>query len=487
MSILTKSKYLAGLQCSKLLWTLVNDKTFMPEVDAATQQLFDTGTAVGVLATSIFPDGIKVSEGGFMENINATKELISKGKPLFEPGFMVDGLFSRGDILVPNEDGSWDIIEVKSSTEVKAVNVHDVSFQKLVYEKSGLKINKCFLMFINNKYVKQGDLEPNKLFTKEDITDQVKEFTVGIDERISDMKKIINGEKPNVDIGPYCSNPYTCGLTDSCWKFLPKNNVFCLTRGCKKSWDLFESNIISIKDIPGDFKLTEKQQLQRDCELSGKPFVHKEAIKQFLGTLNYPIYYFDFETINPAIPMYDEMSPYKRIVFQYSLHIQEKENGELKHISFLADEKQDPRKAILESMKEHLGTSGTILAWNQGFEIGVIRELIEYFPEYQEWGLAIIERFNDLIIPFRSFLYYNPVQEGSASLKKVLPALTDLSYKDLEIGNGGDASSAYQRICLEDLPKEEVAKIRKDLEVYCELDTFAEVEILRKLKDLISY
>ena len=463
----------------------MNDKNAIPEVDAAQQKLFDTGTSVGVLATTIFPDGIKVSESGFIENINATKQLLTKNKPLFEPGFMVDGLFSRGDILIPNKDGTWDIVEVKSSTEVKDVNIHDVSFQKVVYEKSGLKINKCFLMFINNKYVKEGDIEPDKLFTKEDITDQVKEFTNGINERIVDMKKIINGKKPSVNISPSCSDPYACGLMNDCWKFLPTNSVFSLTRGGKKSWNLFESNIVTIKDIPGDFKLTEKQQLQRDCELSGKPFIHKEAIKQFLGTLSYPIYYFDFETINPAIPLYDGMSPYKRIVFQYSLHIQEKEDGPLTHISFLANEKEDPRKAILESMKEHLGTKGTILAWNQGFEIGVIKELIEYFPEYQEWGLAIIERFNDLIIPFRSFYYYNPVQEGSASLKKVLPALTDLSYKDLDIGNGGDASSAYEKICLEDVPKEEVAKIRKDLEIYCELDTFAEVEILKKLKELV--
>jgi len=300
-----------------------------------------------------------------------------------------------------------------------------------------------------------------------------------------EREKIINGEELSVSIHPDCSKPYACSLINDCWSFLPKNNVFSLTRGGKRSWSLFKSNILNIKDIPRDFKLSDKQQVQRDCEISGKPFISKEAIKQFLGTLNYPIYYFDFETINPRIPIYEEMSPYKRIPFQYSLHIQEELDGELKHISFLADEKQDPRNAILESMKEKLGDNGTILIWNQGFEIGVIKELIECFPEYQDLGLKIVERFNDLIIPFRNFYYYNPIQEGSSSLKKVLPALTDLFYKDLDIGNGGDAFTSYEKICLRDLPQEEVSKIRKDLEIYCELDTFAEVEILKKLNELV--
>jgi len=485
MSLLTKSKYLAALQCSKLLWTLVNDKDKIPKPDASQQKIFDTGTAIGVLATSLFPEGIKVSENGFMENINSTKELIKENKPLFEAGFMVDGLFSRADILVPNEDGSWDIIEVKSSTEVKDVNIHDVSFQKLVYEKSGLKIRNCFLMFINNEYVKQGAVEPERLFKQEDITSQVVEFSVDIENRIADMKKIVDGEKPSVDIHPDCSKPYECALIDDCWGFLPKNSVFSLTRGGKRSWSLYKDNILNIRDIPGTFKLSDKQQIQRDCEASGKPFIHKEAIRQFVRTLQYPIYFFDFETINPCIPLYEGMSPYKKIPFQYSLHIQEKPEGKLKHISFLANEKEDPRKSILESMQEHLGDTGTILAWNQGFEMGVIKELIAYYPEYQEWGLKILERFNDLIIPFRNFYYYNPIQEGSSSLKKVLPALTKLSYDDLEIGNGGDASTSYELICLGDLPAEEVEKIRKDLEIYCELDTFAEVEILKKLRKLV--
>jgi len=211
--LLTKSKYLQGLQCSKLLWVSVNDKTRFPEVDAAQQQVFDTGTEVGELATTIF-DGIKVPEDSFMDNINKTKELLKENKPLFEAGFMIDDLFSRADVLVPVGD-EWDIIEVKSSTSVKDVNIHDVSFQKLVYEKSGLKIRKCFLMFVNKEYVRQGELNVSELFVKEDITSQVEEFSEGLTERIEKMKKIINSKEPAVAIGAHCSDPYEYIMTKS--------------------------------------------------------------------------------------------------------------------------------------------------------------------------------------------------------------------------------------------------------------------------------
>ncbi len=188
--LLTKSKYISGLQCLKLLWTLVNEKESIPEVNEAQQKIFDVGTKIGVFATSLFPDGIKVSENSFMENINKSKELLKLKKPLFEAGFMINNLFSRADILVPNGD-RWDIIEVKSSTEVKEINLHDVSFQKHVYELSGLKINKCYLMYINNQYVKEGEIEPEKLFAKEDITEEVVEFSEGIQERINNMLELV--------------------------------------------------------------------------------------------------------------------------------------------------------------------------------------------------------------------------------------------------------------------------------------------------------
>ena len=48
------------------------------------------------------------------------------------------------------------------------------------------------------------------------------------------------------------------------------------------------------------------------------------------------------------------------------------------------------------------------------------------------------------MLPFSKRWIYHPDQKGSASLKNVLPAFTDLNYEDLEIGNGSDAMRLYK-------------------------------------------
>lgn len=485
MALLTKSKYLAGLQCPKLLWFLINEKEKIPEFSRDAQHKMDVGTEVGILATKLFPDGINIPTNDFMGNINITKEHLDKKAPLFEAGIMAKNCFSRVDILNPNEDGSFDIIEVKSGTKVKEENVHDVSFQKHCCEMAGLKIAKCFLCFINNKYVRDGELNIQELFTIEDITIEVIEAQQDIQERIDNLFNVIKSPLPNVTIGTQCKSPYACNLMNECWNFLPKNNVFDLYRGGKKSTELFGKDIHDIGDIPEDFKLTNNQEIQKECAHTGKPHIQPFEIKQFLDTLIYPLYHLDFETFAPAIPKFDGTRPYQRMAFQFSLHIEQKD-GSTEHISFLAESKGDPRKAFVSKLKEVLETQGSVVVYNQSFEKGVLNELARDFPEYQDWVNEVLPRVIDLLIPFRNFHYYNPSQQGSASIKKVLPALTDASYDDMDIANGSDASLSFEKTVFADMPKEKVKEIRDALEKYCELDTWAEVLLVKTLKDIIK-
>lgn len=490
MKLLTKSKYLLFLQCPKLLWINFNDPDLIPEVDEATQHIFDQGTLVGELACSLFPDGIKVPDDSFVDNLKKTKNLLNEKKPLFEPGFLCENIFSRADIIVPVGD-KWDIIEVKSSTEVKDINVQDVSFQKYCYEKFGLKIRKCFLMHINNEYIRKGDINPANLFKKTDITKEVEESMEGIKDRISEAFKIISDKKPENSIGPHCKNPYTCQLFDECWGFLPKNSVFDLYRGGKKSFKLFEEGIMHIKDIPDRFKLTDHQDIQRSCERSGKIHIHKESIKHFLKELKYPLYFLDFETYNTAIPLYDGLKPYQQVPFQFSLHIQNKPKDEIMHFSFLAEGCDDPRNKFMSELKKLLGDNGSVIVYNPAFEKRILKETATFLPEFKDWVDSINSRIVDLLIPFRNFSYYNPLQQGSASIKKVLPALTGKKYDDMEIAQGGDASRRYLYITHgkpngEKESLEEIKKVRDALEKYCELDTWAEVLILNKLKEVLD-
>ena len=501
MKILTKSKYMNGLQCLKLLWIACNEKEKMPAVSESSQHIFDQGTLVGNFAKKLFPKGIEIKADywDFAGSDEKSMAALKQRKPLFEAGFLSGRIYSRADILVPAGKDEWDIIEVKSGAEVKDENIQDVAFQKHSYEKRGLKIRKCFILHINSKYVRRGRIDASKLFVKEDITELVSDAIKGIEGRIAKMLETIESRKcPEIKIGPQCKKPYECGLKDYCFGKLSLTSVFNLYRIGERAFELNESGVKNIEDIPANYELNEKQLIQHKCAKSGKPCIHREKIKEFLKTLSYPLYFMDFETYSTAIPLYSGLRPYQPIPFQFSVHVIEKEGGPAKHYSFIAEGSRDPRKKFMEELRKVLGGEskdkienngkGTILVYFQSFEKGRLDELGKKFPKSWKWIESVKERIADLIIPFTNFYYYSSAQEGSASLKHVLPAVTGKSYDGMEIANGENASLRYLYIThgAFDGTKasgEEIRKIRQDLEEYCGLDTEGMVWILERLRE----
>ena len=485
LQLLTKSKYVSGLQCSKYLWIQFHEPEGIPETDAVTQYMFDQGRTVGKLAKKLFPGGIDIPSEDFMENISKTKGFFEGRNPLYEAGVLVRNTYSRIDILNPIDENGWDIIEVKSSTSVKDVHIHDVSFQKYCCEMYGLHIRKCFLALINNRYVKNGEIDPQGLFNIYDITDKVIAVSEGIQKRIDIMLDITKGsECPQVTIGKHCMAPYDCSLRTECWGFLPENSVFDLRGGKTKQFSLYEQGIVSIKDIPHNITLSRQLQIQKGCVITGTTHVEKEQIRPFLDTLKYPLYYLDFETIGPAMSIYDGTSPFQTIPFQFSLHIVVNNEAEPVHHSFLAKGIGDPRPKLLRELTRLLGSEGSIIAYNSGFEEGVLKELVEAFPEHKDWLDGILPRIVDLLFPFSNFHYYHASQKDTALLKKVLPAVTGKGYEEMGIGAGMDASIAYERITYGSATQEEIAKVRADLIKYCKLDTEGMIWIVEKLRDL---
>ena len=484
--ILTKSKYILGLECPRHLWITFNQPEKIRKVTLAEEFKFSQGDKVGQLAKTLFSDGIDLPAENYSENLQQTKEAMKKGKPLFEAGFAFENCFSRADILMP-VGKEWDIIEVKSGTEVKDINVHDVSFQKYVYESNGLKIRKCFLMHLNKEYFRKGKLDAKKLLVKEDVTSQVNIAMKDIKKRIDKMFEIISLDKlPKAGLlidKMIKEGNHDC-FTENCIDDLPENHVFCLYRGGKLSCELFENGIMHIKDIPLHVKLNGKQNIQRECEMKKKVYVDKEGIKKFLATLKYPVCYLDFETFSTAIPMFDGLKCYSQVPFQFSLHIAKKESGKPEYHAFLYDGNGDPREDFVLALKKVIGEKGTVLVYNQSFEIGRLKELAEHFPEHKKWIDNVLKRIVDLLVPFREFSYYNPKQQGSASIKEVLPAITGKSYKGMEIGDGGTASAEFFKMAYENCSEEEKKKIRDNLLKYCELDTLAEVMIVEQLAKL---
>ena len=482
--LLSKSRYLDGLQCPKYLWILFHEPERIPEPDTVTQYIFDQGHLVGELAKKLFPAGIDIPTDDFMDNMRQTEQLLQQRNPLFEADIFTEGIYSRMDILNPVNESEWDIIEVKGTTKVKDVHFDDVSYQKYCCDRLGLKIRKCFLMYVNNEYVREGEIDPDKFFILKDISAEVEGAMQGIQDRIDTMSEIISSpECPEISIGRHCSDPYDCPLTE-CWDFLPEGSVFDLYRGGNKCFELFNQGILSIKNIPDNYRLTGAQQIQKMCEATGQAHINSAGITDFLGTLQYPIHYLDFETLGPAIPLFDGTRPYQAIPFQFSLHIVKDEESKPNHFSFLASGTDDPRPKLLIELRKVLGNTGSIVVYNQGFEESILNELAQAFPEYDSWVRQVCDRLVDLLGPFRKFHYYHPLQKGSASLKSVLPVLTGKSYEGMDISDGESASIAFQAVTYGEVEEEVRNKVRADLEKYSALDTEGMIWIVDRLKQV---
>jgi len=295
-----------------------------------------------------------------------------------------------------------------------------------------------------------------------------------------------DNDMPDIDIGKHCSSPYACDFIGYCWKHIPDYSVFNLTNARGKQWELYKQDILKLKDIPEGMELNRAQSLQVDGERSGAVHIDQDGISAFLADLDYPLYFLDFESIQPGVPIYDQSSPYQQICFQYSLHIQQEPRGETEHIEFLADvHGGDPRKAMLERMIPELGSAGSIIVYHQSFEASRLREMARDIPEYAAAIEPILERLIDLAIPFKNKHYYTPEMLGRWSIKNVLPALVpELSYDNLEIHDGGTASSIFMQMVLETFDGD-VTKTRADLLAYCELDTLAMVKMVGVLEGVV--
>ncbi len=280
---ISKSRYLNGLQCPRLLWLVVNSPNQIPEPDEATQFIFEQGHEVANYAKKLFLGGVEVAhDKNFIET---TKKLVLKRGTIFEGAFSFNNTFAKVDILNPVNTEGWDIIEVKSSTQVKDEHIDDVAFQQYVLEGSGVKVRRCHLIFVNNKYLRDGDIDPEVFLSKKDITELVAEKLHLVEGNVKAMQKFLSMEKaPKTSIGSHCSSPYACPITEDCWSFLPEHNVTELYY-FKEKFELVEEGILKITDIPSGIKLSDKQKIQTEAIKAGKPILDEKVIRSFLDEL----------------------------------------------------------------------------------------------------------------------------------------------------------------------------------------------------------
>lgn len=485
--MLTKSDYIRYIQCQKLLWTHKHNKDLIPKPSEADQAMFDQGYEVENWARKLFDEGKEVKTN-FQKGAQETQNYANTGeKIIFQATAMPKDLLARSDIFKYNDKTkSWDIYEVKSSTEVKEEHIPDLCFQKIAFERDGYKIGKTFLVHINSEYIREGEIEPKKLFTIEDISDQVENYRSTAEANIPKALKLISQEEnPSCEIGKRCKNPYKCPLKEICWNFLPKHSIYDLKRiNESKLQKLRDMKILEITDIPDDFELSESQTNQIHVAKTGETIVDKEEIERTLNKLEYPLYFLDYETYASAIPLFDGTNPYQAICFQYSLHVIAKPNSKVEHFEFLHTEHSNPAPSLLKSMQENIGETGSVIVWNKGFEMSRNKEMAKQYPKYASFLKSVNSRVFDLMEIFRKQYYVHPDFKGSCSIKKVLPVVVpSLNHKNLEgINEGGTASLHYYLHVFQDSPEKE--KTIKQLKKYCGLDTFSMVKILDHLRTI---
>lgn len=448
--MLSKSKYTRGMICHKSLWLYVN-KRQEQKIEPATMSLFARGTGVGELAQSWFPGGSMavLKDYPTIAAAKRTQEMISQGvETIYEATFIYADTLVAVDIL-HKHNGRWQIYEVKATNSVKPEHAKDVAVQYWVVKASGLDVADAFLMHLNRAYVRRGELVIKDLFLPESLLATIMPLQPDIANDLNTLHEMVKGEEPDIAMAKHCTSPYKCDFTDYCLSLLPADD----------------------EEAP---------------PLSSEPEVNEQAVRDFVSSVRYPLCHLDFETVMPAVPMFDESRPYQQIPFQYSLHIQLAPDRMIEHKEYLAESNPntDPREGLIVQMIADTKGANTILAYHAAFEGRMIREMIRDFPQYTAPLESILSRMVDLIIPFRRKYYRTETMLGSASIKRVLPALyPEFSYDQLDISDGMAASNAFLDLYYSN-DREHIARTRESLRKYCELDTLAMVKLFETLKSV---
>ena len=484
---LSKSSYCRGIQCKKMLWLEKNKPKEKQEQN--NDRVLEQGNDIHEVARYLFGSHINIEyRENLSQMIEDTMNTIDSYKDVIitEASFTYKNNFCSVDILKKNNN-TYEMYEVKSSTELKDIYINDASYQYYVLTNLGLKVTKVCLVHINSNYTRIGDLDLEQLFIKQDITKEVKDLQETVEKNIKEINEYVELKEQSKDIDENCFKPYPCPFFKYCTKHLPEKNVFVLPKlQTRTKLKLYNEGIYDYKDLLNT-NISDSYKQVIEYELYDKEdYIDKEAIKEFLNTLTEPLYFLDFETFQMPIPLYDYVSPYEQIPFQYSLHYIDKK---LKHKEFLAESGIDPRRSLAEQLVKDIPKDVTTLAYNMGFEKGVIKKLSNLFPDLKDHLLNIHDNIKDLMIPFQQKKYYSKDMHGSYSIKYVLPALfpndPSLNYKNLDlIHNGGEAMASFQDLI--NKSKEEQTYIRERLLRYCELDTYAMVKIYEKLKEVIE-
>ncbi len=489
---ISKTDYLEYTYCRKNLWLRKHKPELFEGVELSEfeKKIIEEGNSADEAARGLFPDGVLVEIVG-SSAVPFTKTLLNaKTKTIFQGGFLWNDFFVQADILRFNEtlDG-WELYEVKATNDVKREvphhHVNDLAFQKTVIEHCGVKIVKTGVIHLNSAYRMVDKVNYRDLFIIADLTDEVVAAQLEVQGHMRDVKLYLHSTEEKGCACLYRGRNAQCNTFAYSNPDVPEYSVHDINRigGSKKLlYDWIDRGIYKIEDIDNPEALTGSKKAQYDAYMAGKPLIDREAFKDALRDLVFPIYFFDYEGYSSAIPRFSGFGSYEHVPFQYSLHILH-EDGEMEHKEFLITEPtEDLTLPLIERMREDFGATGSVISWYKPYESQRNSKLAELHPDHADFLESLNDRMFDLMTIFSENLYVDARFKGSASIKNVLPVLVpELTYKTLSVQKGDQAVERWEKMIDPSTPKEEKEQIAKDLLEYCKMDTWAMVRIYQVL------
>lgn len=478
---ISKSSYMAGLDCHRMLWQKLWDRDSAAPLDGMTELIFKFGNRFGVLAHSLFPGAVLIDVDIYrlQRAVEDTKRAIDSGADvILEAAFCYEQCRVLSDVVKRQADGTWHLIEVKSSTEVKDEHYPDLAYQKWVMERSGYPVSRCSIIHADKDGVWP---DVPSIFNQVDVTEAVNVAVQEVGDSVAAMIPLAQPGSAAPEARPLFSKTcHDCDFKNTvCWKEISEPTIYDVI-DVRKIPGLQAQDVFYVKDIPDDYALYKADRRNVDCMNSKGVDIDRDALRSMLGELEYPIHFLDFETVSVAVPLFDGNHPWEKLPFQYSIHIME-EDGEVRHVEYLHEENSDPAEALADRLATDIGDTGSVVVYHKTMESGVLNYLAERLPRHAAAMHSMNDRIWDLEVVFLK--HYRDWRFGSrSSIKVVLPVLVpELTYQDEEISDGGAASWGWIQMLESDDFIERQQKADA-LRSYCKLDTLAMVKLLEHVR-----
>ena len=437
--------------------------------------------------------------------------------------------------------------ENKKIWEIEKKFINDISFQNYVISNSfeenwiNRKLENFYFAYLNKDYIKKWPLDINQLIRIDqantsfliNIIQNKKETQKSINDFITQAKTVANevekikkelllSENEFNKIYEFPGNKYLEYFGEN----KPFGTIYAIpslnhhyAKHVKSLHQEWHKNLLDLNNeqlsLFGNWKSAQFLANFIECKNENSNIIDNQAIDEILDSLNFPLYFYDYETVSVPIPFLDNTHTYQQVVVQYSLH-KVYPNGEIHHYGWIFHQENNEKivdkfdlwdthlyqntavshssNKIISGHYSHLLEEflldiwdeleqWSFIVWYKPFENTRNKEISELFPHLSDQYLKINENTFDLMEIFSQNLYFDLWFEWSNSIKKVLPVLVpDLSYKDLAVGNGAVAMKELYNVIKGKYTDSDREQKLKDLLIYCGQDSLAMYKIYEVLK-----